>query len=271
MNRLPFDAARFLGGAASVFTISAFARCLALVCAAVGMAVLPARTQAQGVSVGGRSGGTFGFLNDSVFPFVSAEGDVEANTNVRLDFHAGVYVVVPVDDRYSLQPELLFVQKGAHFSRSGPGRYISERYRLSYLQGQILGRRTIPISGPLSLHAVAGLSVDRALGGAVRRDVRSVTLVFEERIGLLENDLIRHWDIGGVLGVGLGYAIGSTGTVALELRYNPGFASVFTRSTPPEHERPEGLGEIPTLSSSPPSLRHDVITASISYTVALGR
>ena len=113
---------------------------------------------AQSLRVGVRAGPTFGFLNDSPVPFVSEPEVTEASTNVRIDLHVGAHAVVPLGKNVSLQPELLFVRKGSHLSRNGVDLYIAEQYRLSYLEGHLLGRRAVPVPGPLSVHAVAGLS-----------------------------------------------------------------------------------------------------------------
>jgi hypothetical protein len=217
-----------------------------------------------------RAGPAFGFLNDSAVPFVSGGGDVAANVNVRLDLHVGAFAVVPVSDHFALQPEFLFVQKGGHFSRSTFNSYASERYRLSYVQGQLLGRRTIPLPGVLSLHVVGGGTVSRATGGVVWRDIHAREFTFEQRISLLTTGLIQRWDVGLLVGVGLSYPVGSVGRVSLNVRYNPGLRSVFSTTQRPLTAQAVGAKDPPPLSQTPPSLRHDVLTAGLSYTMPLG-
>lgn len=220
----------------------------------------------QTVRVGVRAGPTFGFLNDSPVPFVSASGDIEADTNVRLDGHIGAYATLPLSERYGLQTELLYVRKGAHFSRfKQPFR--SERYRLTYLEGQILGRRKIDLRGPLNLYAIAGLTLERLLNGQVKRDIRTRLNAFSETVDLAEQDLVTQWNVGALLGVGLGYPVGSESRIALEIRYNPGLRDVLTEAERLPETQKTPFDDPPPLTSSPPSLRHDVITASLSYTV----
>jgi len=226
---------------------------------------------AQELRVGGRVGPTFGFLNDSAVPFVSADGDATANTNVRLDLHAGAYAIVPISDHYGLQTELLYVRKGGHFSRFGDRTYRVERYRLDYVQGQVLGRRDISLPGPLRLHVVGGLTVERFLEGTVKRAVHTEIQVRQETIALTSPALVRQWDVGALVGVGLGYPIGGAGHISLDLRYNPGFRAVFAEGTRPPGEQMVDFADPPPLSPSPPALRHDVITASLSFTTSLGR
>lgn len=226
---------------------------------------------AQGVEGGLRIGPTFGYMNDNPVPFNRDVQSFGSNANVRLGLQVGAFVIVPVAERIALQPEVMFVQKGGHLSRFDNNRYTSERYQLTYLQGQLLGRRTISLPGPLSLHAVAGLTVDRALEGVIRRDVQTKLFHIEERVQLLENSLIQRWDVGGLLGTGIEYPVGTASHVALNVHYNPGFRTIFTESERPAPQKLVGVQEPPPLTRDPPALRHDVITVSLSYTTPLGR
>lgn len=230
-------------------------RCLVLVCVLAMMASAP-RAKAQDVRMGIRVGPTFGFLSDSAVPFASNNEAI--NANPRLDFHVGAHVILPLTNRLALQPELLYVQKGAHFSRPAAESYAVERYQLSYVQGALLARRDLSLPSPLSIHVVAGPSVDRALNGLVQRNFQTAEVNSRDRVDLLETERLRQWDVGTLLGVGLGYPTGPSSRVALEVRYNPGFRSVFAR--------PSGANDPFPLPGSPP-LRHDVITASLSYTL----
>ncbi|WP_263818274.1 porin family protein [Salinibacter sp.] len=223
------------------------------------------RAAAQDARVGLRTGPTFGFLSDGAIPFT--EGRRTTNANPRLDLHAGAFLLIPLTDAYALQPELSYIQKGGHFSQPLSERYSVERYRLSYVQGLMLGRRAFPIRGRLSAHAVAGLSVDVALGGTVQRDARSARGAFADRINLLDDDHLRRWDVGLVVGAGLEYGIGATGRLGFALRYNPGLRSVFAGSE--NALGPSTNAEVFPLSAPPSTLRHDVVTASLTYTAPL--
>ncbi len=239
-------------------------QCIVAACLFV-LVAAPPRTAAQDVRVGIRAGPSFGFLNDNAIPFTDT--NLETNANPRIGAHAGMHVIVPVTDHFALQPELLYVQKGGHFSQPRSESYLVERYRLSYVQGELLGRRDIAIPTPLSLHAVAGVSVDVALGGTLRRNLRTAEIDFGERVALMKTGQLRRWDVGALVGVGLGYPVGAASRLALELRYNPGFCAVFSRS---EHSASTPLHRIEDvfpLTSSP--LRHDVITVSLLYTLPL--
>jgi len=208
--------------------------------------------------VGARAGPTFGFLSDSSVPFQGSGPDAATNVNPRLDFHVGGYVIVPLTDRLSVQPELLFLQRGGHVSRPTAESFEVERYRLSYLEGAVLARRDIAVSGPLSVHLVGGIAGDLALAGRLRRNRETASIDVQNEVDLLQTNQLRRWDVSGIVGVGVGYPIGASSRAALEIRYNRGFRSVF--ESPPETDRPFPL-------TRPSSLRHDVITASLSYTL----
>lgn len=221
-------------------------------------AVSPAH--AQDLRVGARAGPTFGFLSDSAVPFRSSTLDAATNANIRLAFHVGGYVVVPVTDQWSLQPELLFLRRGGHLSRPTSESSAVERYRLSYTQGAVLARRDISVSGPLSIHLIGGFGADLALDGRLRRNRETGETDFQKQVDLLRTDKLQRWDVSGIIGVGVGYPTGTSSRAALEIRYNRGVRSVFERSPAPD-------GPFPL--TGPASLHHDVITASLSYTLPL--
>jgi len=242
-----------------------------LVVAYMVMTLLPFPANAQSVKVGARTGPTFGFLNDSVPPFFRTGEGTGTNTNMRLDLHGGAYAVVPLGRRFGLQGELLYLRAGGHISRSGRTSYRAEQYQLSYLQGQALGRRAISVPGPLSLHVVAGLTLKRLLAGTVRRDVHTPDQRRRENVDLQAQSLVREWDVGGLVGIGVSYPTGAMGRIALELRYNRGIRSVFTQRGRSPDQKLGVFEDPPPLTRAPPALRHDLLTASIAYTVPFRR
>lgn len=245
---------------------SAFGLGLAFVCLFATVVALPS-AHAQNIRIGGRIGPTFGFLSDSAVPF--SGNDVAVNANPRIDFHAGAYAVVPLPPSFALQPELLYLQKGGHFSRPTSESYSVERYRLSYLQGALLGRHNISIPGPLSLYAIAGLSLDVALSGRTRRNFRTAEFNVERQVDLMKNERLRRWNVGFILGAGLGYPVGPASRLTLSIRYNPALSPVFANPERPAPSPPETIQDLFPLPSSPSGLRSDAINASLSYTVPL--
>ena len=236
-----------------------FGACLLVV------AVVGPSAGAQDLRLGLRTGPTFGFLSDGAGPFTGRQETT--NANPRLDLHAGASLFLPFTDALALQPELLYIRKGGHFSQPLSQRYSVERYRLSYLQGLLLGRRALPIRGRLSAHAVAGLSVDVALDGTVQRNTRTADGEFGDHIDLMDADRLQQWGVGLVVGAGLGYTIGPAGRLSLELRYNPGLRSVFSGDG--DIGGPAGHSDVFPLSAPLPALRHDVVNATLAYTIPL--
>lgn len=206
--------------------------------------------RAQDVRGGLRIGPAFGFLNNSATPFVSEPARVGERFNVRIDGHVGVHAVVPLGAGWALQPELQFVRKGGHRSRAGRDEYVAEQYRVSYLQAHALVRRDVSLSGPLSAHAVGGITGAVATGARLRRTVRSDAPPTHARTDLLKTGTVHRWDAGLLVGLGLGVSIGP-GVVGLALRYNPSVRVVFPSPQPP--------------------LRHDVMLVAVSYALPLER
>jgi len=248
----------------------------------VGLAVLillltaAPHATAQHRRAGVRVGPTFGFLNDRVVPFISTSGTPRGTPHARVDFHIGAFGILPLSGPIGLQGEVLYLRKGGHFSslenlsETFPV-YSAEQYQLSYVQGQVLVRTDLSPSGPLSVHALLGLSLDAALRGELTRDVRTRRTVGHQQVSLLDHDLIRSWGVGGVLGVSVGYPLGRGRRMALDVRYNPGFRSVFTGAGAPTRQPLTQLDRPLPLMGSPPKMRHDVVTLGVSYTFPLRR
>lgn len=242
-----------------------------LVCVVVSLALFASLAEAQPAQVGVRAGPTFAFLNDSAPPFFRTGAGDSISTNMRLDMHGGVYAIIPLGPSFALQGELLYLRTGGHISRFGNASYRAERYQLSYLQGQALGRRSISVPGPLALHVLAGVTLKRLLDGTVRQDIHTFVQTLNEEIDVAAQDLVRRWDVGGLVGMGMSYPIGTAGRIALELRYNRGLRSVFTQDARPSDQQLDAFDDPPPLGPAPPRLRHDILTASIAYTIPLGR
>ena len=237
---------------------------LALTCVFLAMSLRS--VQAQSLRIGVQAGPTFGFLSNSATPF--SAGTPRTNANPRLNLQAGMHLIVPLSKHLALQPELRVLRKGGHFSQPLSERYTVERYRFSYLQGALLLRRSLSLSGPLSLHLAAGLSIDRTLNGETQRNLHSAERDFAAHVTLQESGRLRAWDVGGVLEGGLEYSAGPAGRIGLTLRYNPGFRSVFVR--PDRGARNEQATDTPfPLPQTVTALRHDVTTAGLSYTISL--
>lgn len=247
-----------------------------MVVGAILVLCVPPEVTAQDVRVGLRAGPTFGFLNEGTLPFISGGGTPRGTPHARVDLHGGIFGLVSISDHVGLQSEVLFLRKGGHFSsletveRAGPV-YSSEGYQLSYLQTQLLARTDLSSFGPLSVHAVAGVSLDVALSGFLHRDVRTQRAAVDQRISLVDQYLVQRWGMGAVVGVSFGYPLRMTRRIALDVRYNPGFRSVFTGSRAPISGVANILDRPLPLMGSPPTVRHDVLTFGVSYTFSLRR
>ncbi|MDN3723421.1 porin family protein [Aequorivita sp. SDUM287046] len=90
-------------------------------------------SQAQEVRIGAKAG-----VNFSNFG-----GDVE-DSNSRTGFHLGGLVEVPINERFSIQPEILYSAQGSEFEESGSFEGIPYDYKvttkLDYIQVPIMAK-----------------------------------------------------------------------------------------------------------------------------------
>lgn len=90
--------------------------------------------QAQVVRLGAKCGVNFSTFNDDDL------GDVKSRTG----FHIGGLVEVPISERFSLQPEILYSSQGAEYSDSGTELGVDYSYKitekLDYIQVPIMAK-----------------------------------------------------------------------------------------------------------------------------------
>lgn len=161
-----------------------------------------AQAQTAQPQIGLRAGGNFAQLRGE-----SNLGD--GATGRKFGFMVGVSAEMPVSSSLSVQPELLYAQKG--------GTEDDVDVNLNYLELPVLVKYALPVGGRFvpSLYAgpYAGYSLTREIeidgGGSESAD-----------------DFIKRFDYGAVFGVDLGYRFaGRAATVGL--RYDLGLANVF--------------------------------------------
>jgi hypothetical protein len=132
----------------------------------------------------------------------------------KLGFAVGGLVNIPLSPMVSLQPELLYVTKGADVEFFGEDvGYIA----LNYLEVPVLLRVDVPVAGSVAPFIVAG----PALGFVV--SAKAV-----DNDGDTENikDDVEALDLGFILGGGLGIPLSSGGLLEIEARYEHGLSNI---------------------------------------------
>jgi len=144
--------------------------------------------------------------------YFNGSNDFVSNRSSRIGFQGGLMYKIPIkDDVFSIQPEIIVIQKG--------GQFTIEQYKvdakLDYIEFPILGMFNI-LGGLLNLQAGPQFSwLNRA--EYKYTDENNITNSFDDK----ELDNYKTFDIGVVLGVGLELEI-----VTIEARYSVGFLEV---------------------------------------------
>lgn len=168
----------------------------------------PATGQMDGVDIepGVRAGVSFMTLGGD---------DAPDDLNRRIGFSAGAFVQLDFAGPFALQPELLYVQKGAEQE----GTTITRTFKLDYIEIPVLVKFQLPLGGPFSPNLFAGPSIDF-----------SASAEFEDEAGgqSATNDIsdgVSSTEFGLVFGVGGDFGIGAE-TITVDARYGLGLTSV---------------------------------------------
>ncbi|CAM3449503.1 porin family protein [Pontibacter korlensis] len=188
---------------------------LLTVAAALGLAFA---AEAQTVSIGPRVGATFAKLNLS--------GDDEFTDEVKdliqskpgLQF--GAVANVMVNDLFSVQPELLYVQKGYQIEEGG----VSAKETMNYLEVPVLAKISFG-SGQVQGFVTAGPSVGYWLSAKNKYEYDGE----EETEDYEFEDEDNRTEFGANFGVGLAYKVGA-GALNLDVRYGLGLSNLYDDS-----------------------------------------
>lgn len=172
--------------------------------AAVLVLVAPADAQI-GTEIGGKAGVTFSTVDDP---------DFDAETLVA--FGVGAYVRFALAQAFSIQPELLFMRKGAKQEFD----VFDAEIKLDYIEVPVLARYDISTEGNLSPYLFAGPTFAFEVGCTVSDDEGDFDCDDEEDFET------ESFDIGATAGVGVGFAAGR-GTFFIEGRYTFGFTDIL--------------------------------------------
>lgn len=161
----------------------------------------------QQLGYGGLLGSSLGTLTSS---------DEFAEPRSKGGFVAGGFVDVALTDLFSVQPQLLFVQKGAKLREAG----LDGTVTLDYVEVPILGVVSFPRQGPIIPFVYAGPSIGVSVNATVEVDGVEVDI---------PDDEIKSTDVGVVVGGGI-YVDGLT----LEARYTAGVDAIAPDANHPK-------------------------------------
>jgi len=132
----------------------------------------------------------------------------------------GISLNVNIASFFSLQPEVLYVQKGTKGSDTVEGVEITGKYELDYVEVPLLLNFSFPIAGSSFVPSVYA-------GPYAGFNARAKIKVTEDGESYSEDfkDEVKDTDFGLTFGIGLGKKIGS-GKITIDVRYDLGLTNI---------------------------------------------
>lgn len=196
---------------------------LLLLAAALGFVSTPALAQVD-IKPGVKVGGNFATIGGDDAELVFGLGGLQQEVPIdrRSGFMIGGFALIDLAGPIDLQPELLYVQKGAkseiEFSFGGQTHTSTTTLKLDYLQVPLLAKFQLPVTGPMSPNLLAGPN----LGFNISATTES------EAGGESESE-----DIDGISGTDFGFTIGggidfglAGNSATIDLRYELGLSDL---------------------------------------------
>jgi hypothetical protein len=172
-------------------------------------------TNAAGISLGLKGGLAIANLSGAFIE--ELEEEIEADLGSKMVFAGGVFVDIGFSEMIGLQPEILYISKGAK-AEEAEG---SVTMNLTYLEIPLLLKLKIPASPLLTFQILAGPTIGMNLGA---KGVIEAT--GEETQEEDFKDDIKLMDMGVSFGAGVGIGLGSSGILTLDGRYTMGLVSI---------------------------------------------
>ncbi|WP_162055987.1 porin family protein [Pontibacter pamirensis] len=172
--------------------------------------------EAQTVSVGPRLGATFSTMN---YSGEDAEDYNEAVKSVA-GMQIGGVANIMINELFSIQPELLYVQKGLKMEEDGA----TYKQKLNYLEVPVLAKVSFGAE-QLQGFVTAGPSVGYWLSGKERMEYDGEKESDDYEFGDEDN----RTELGANFGVGVAYKVGA-GAVNFDVRYGFGLSSLYETS-----------------------------------------
>lgn len=146
-------------------------------------------------------------------------GDDTDDLDRRTGFMVGGFALVDFAGPFALQPELMYVQKGATQEESIGGTTITGTTKLDYIEIPVLAKVQLPVQGGFSPHLFAGPT----LGFTVTAEAKTEGGGESETEDL--SDEASETDVGLALGGGLDVNL-AAGTLMIDVRYGLGLSNI---------------------------------------------
>ena len=173
-------------------------------------------------------------------------GGLTITPDSKIGFQLGGALEIGVNDMFSIQPELLFIQKGFAFENSFSGTTTKSSLTLNYLEIPVLAKVQFG-TDQIKFHVNAGPSLGIALSGTSKDEVGSVSQSEDVEFGS-DNGQTKRTDFGLQFGGGITFS-----NFVLDLRYGLGLSNIVN---------------VPSGSSD--SVKNRAIGITVGYVISLG-
>lgn len=177
-------------------------------------------TNAAFAQIGIKAGATLSSLSQYAFEDNVDEYDEKSTVG----FQAGIFAELPISDGFSIQPELLWMQKGGKtLYAQVAGTEIERNLRYNYLEVPILAKvkaGSTDGSG-IGLFFYGGPFISYALNGNVKTEVGDNNIQ-DTDFNFDDEDNQRRVDWGAAFGLGV-----NLGSLVLDLRYDLGINNLL--------------------------------------------
>jgi Outer membrane protein beta-barrel domain len=129
---------------------------------------------------------------------------------------------------FSIQPELMYIQKGVSSLYTSSSTTIDKTATVNYLELPILFKASFLEESPIGIGLLAGPSLGLALGGT-SKEIRTKSSSVTTTSSALDFTYYQKFEIGAHIGVNATYTLG-TGKLIFDARYLLGFTNL--NSTP---------------------------------------
>lgn len=176
------------------------------------------------------------------------------NQIAKTGFLVGAGLNLPIiEDLLSVQPELLFIQKGSAFDAEDVD--IKFRETLNYIEVPVLAKLAFG-SDLIKFHVSAGPSIGLGLGGNYKFTGDDADDL-EDLVGSLDGDVSfgtddddsynNRLDVGAQFGLGAGFKVGP-GSLILDLRYGLGLSNLLKEDADLGIDESEGKNRLIAIS-----------------------
>jgi hypothetical protein len=139
----------------------------------------------------------------------------------KTGFDGGAFLSINFGQNFSIQPEVLYTQKGMKLSFMG---LVDVTWKLDYVEVPVLIKRTFPTSGSVKPVLFAG----PAIGFLTTAKLTASALGIEEEFDI--KDVHKSTDFGLCVGGGIDWLMGTSGKLTMDVRFTASLTDNFDRT-----------------------------------------